>query len=1439
MQLTSWLGSAGRRVGGRRAPGGKGPRLRVESLEDRVAPAADVGDTLQHALNTRLAGAGTYTLAAEELGNGRYGARDVDLYKFDTRGTELLRVSLGTPPGGAWISPYLRLFDGAGNELPGGTGYDSLEYYFPAAGTYYLGVTGYPNYQYDPNAAGSGTESWYIGDYSVTIDLQAVTPDGGGDTIATAQASGLTAANPTASFTAKIGDGVFAARDVDFYKVEAGANQVITARTSTPAGGTQMQPALVVFDAAGNRLAASNTYGSDVQLTYQAGAAGAYYVGVSGQGNNYYDPNSTQYRYPAYSTGDYKLDLTLTTPTPDAAGDSIPDSRRTNLGPADGTFSATARIGDGLFPLKDVDLYRIDAAAGQLLTATSDTPPGGTSNYHMYLRLFDSSGQQLRIASGYGSGASLKYQFATAGPYYVGFSAGYYGYNYDPNTAGSLTNYGYDVGNADYSLMLDLATPVAGTDVKDTIAEASALTVAADGTASATSVVGDGAYPLKDVDLYSFTAAAGQVLTFGTTTPPGGTPTYTYLRLFDSTGRELFYSSYNGRKYQFAESGTYYLGVANVPYYTPTQSGSGTGASEPRGDYALNLAFSTTTADAAGDVLTDARPTELDGSVAGFTSAAFSSGPARVGDGLYPLKDVDLYRLRAKAGQVVSATASNSSAALQLFDASGTRLQLATFGGRIDFQAQADGDYYVGVSTYANSNFNPNNLTTPRQYTFAADYTLGVSLTATTRDAAGEALNWAQVTNLGPANGTFTATARTDDGLLPFRDVDLYKFEATAGQGLTVNVTSPTNFLYLGYRLFDRYGNELTNTAGYAYPSAATQPVKFQFPESGVYYLGVSGGDNRQYNPVTGVGGPVYPYSNTRGEYTLTMSLLTPPADGAGDMIATALDTGIGTGTTSSYAAASARVGDGWFGGADVDMYKITATAGQALDAVTSYPGSGSSGYLTLRLFDANGTPLATAGNYSTEYPSIRDYVFGSSGTYYVGVSSAANPNYNPRIAGSGYSYWSSPDYKLTLNVANPAPDDEGDTRADALATGLGPADGTYSHDTQIGNGLNLGKDVDFYAFTATAGQVVTARAATPPGGNYLGTYLRLYDSAGNEVAAGWSALETTLARAGDYTVGVSAYPNSAYDPSAAGSGVVGQKGDYRFELSLTTPIPDAVGETFATALDTELGPNAGSRVMPAARVGDGQYVSRDVDMYRFKAQKGQVFRAATSLPPGGTGSNVTLTLFNADGTPLSQSYSDAENASAAVLEFVIPQQGTYYLGVSGGQWYDPNVAGSGDLGGHGDYRLEMGLDKLVRNPVGGGRPVVRVTGNGVDGHQTGSNSGYQFVDRLSVNAWLDEQGRAHGTMSWTTTSHGFPPGHATRAGDPWSVRVDTLVVSGNVAHVEGVVVSAGQPTNPYSTPVGTRVSFDIEDNGQGRADRLNGYELLSGNFTVHDDRRA
>jgi hypothetical protein len=278
------------------------------------------------------------------------------------------------------------------------------------------------------------------------------------------------------------------------------------------------------------------------------------------------------------------------------------------------------------------------------------------------------------------------------------------------------------------------------------------------------------------------------------------------------------------------------------------------------------------------------------------------------------------------------------------------------------------------------------------------------------------------------------------------------------------------------------------------------------------------------------------------------------------------------------------------------------------------------------------------------------------------------------------------------------------------------------------------------------------------------------------------------------------------------------------------TAVPDLVGDTLATALVTPLGPGAGSYTMPATTIGDGLWVGRDVDMYQFRAQSGLVLTAsAVVLPTSAAPVDLILTVFDASGNQL---YQVDSSASPTPLQLTLPDHGTYYLGVSAGpnNFYDPNTAGSGSIGGRGDYSLTLRLDKLVNAPVGGGgQHVQQVTGHAVWTHTTGQPMGGQNINQVSINAWLDASGTAHGTMTWTTVDHTLPDGGSHVQGLPYAMRVDTLIIAGNLIHVEGVVVRSGQ----YPAGIGLRFSWDILINPDG-TDTLNGTLADGGNFTIH-----
>jgi hypothetical protein len=429
-----------------------------------------------------------------------------------------------------------------------------------------------------------------------------------------------------------------------------------------------------------------------------------------------------------------------------------------------------------------------------------------------------------------------------------------------------------------------------------------------------------------------------------------------------------------------------------------------------------------------------------------------------------------------------------------------------------------------------------------------------------------------------------------------------------------------------------------------------------------------------------------------------------------GDTLATALNTGLqSAGGTFTF---TEPIGDGPFGNRDVDIYRFTAPANSGLRARTSLPSGGHAMDTVLRLFDASGTELArndddpAGGLYSALI-----FPLDAAGVYYVGVSGSGNDVYDPTTGGSGQP-GSTGDYQLDLILEPP---DVGDTLATALDTGGRSLGGTFSTTQPIGNGPNAARDVDLYRFQASANSSLTVRTLQPTGGRAMDTVLRLFSANGTELAVNdndpagglYSAINFIFPKAGTYYVGVSGANNSSYNPAVGGSGVAGSVGDYRLDLSLTTP---DVGDTLATALATGFGPAPGtfSYTQP---IGNGPSGNKDVDIYSFQAPANSLLRARTSMPPGTTSLDTILRLFDANGNELAFNDDDPVNPYYSSLSFAITTAGTYYFGVSAypNDSYNPATAGSGGAGGTGDYRLDLALTL----PEVRGTAYVDTNGNG------------------------------------------------------------------------------------------------------------------------------
>ena len=279
------------------------------------------------------------------------------------------------------------------------------------------------------------------------------------------------------------------------------------------------------------------------------------------------------------------------------SGDTLSTARTTSLDQLGDQFELTqARLGDGTAGLKDVDLYRVQVAAGSQLTANALAIPGGVDGNRI-LRLFNSAGVELSAADDpTTNSAQLAYQFVAAGSYYVGVSSGSNG-NYSPTVAGSGTG----GSTADYALKLSL-------DVPDSFANAKPLSLSSTGSVRQyNSRLGDGLFADQDVDLFSITATAGTLITAMTSQVKTGDTVNTVLRLFSANGAVLATgdspSSDNaGINYRIPTDGVYYFGVSgsgNVTY-DPTQLGSGNAGAV--GDYSLTISASQTVTETAAEM---------------------------------------------------------------------------------------------------------------------------------------------------------------------------------------------------------------------------------------------------------------------------------------------------------------------------------------------------------------------------------------------------------------------------------------------------------------------------------------------------------------------------------------------------------------------------------------------------------------------------------------------------------------------------------------------------------------------------------------------------------------------------------------------------------------------------------------------------------------------
>ncbi|MFM9059116.1 MAG: DVUA0089 family protein, partial [Planctomycetaceae bacterium] len=209
---------------------------------------------------------------------------------------------------------------------------------------------------------------------------------------------------------------------------------------------------------------------------------------------------------------------------------------------------------------------------------------------------------------------------------------------------------------------------------------------------------------------------------------------------------------------------------------------------------------------------------------------------------------------------------------LRVFDASGRQLVANDdAGGVLDsylvFAPTTAGTYYVGVSSYGNSAYDPRSPGTAGAGRTTGDYSISFALAAAPPPDAGDTTATARAVTISAAD--MRLSGLIGDGASGGRDVDIYAVVLAAGQTLVIDVDARSlaggSTLDSCLRLFDAARRQLAanDDAGGSFDSY----LAFTARTAGTYYVGVSGYGNAAYNPARAGSGRI----GSTGVYELVL----------------------------------------------------------------------------------------------------------------------------------------------------------------------------------------------------------------------------------------------------------------------------------------------------------------------------------------------------------------------------------------------------------------------------------------------------------------------------------------------------------------------------------------------------------------------------------------
>ena len=696
------------------------------------------------------------------------------------------------------------------------------------------------------------------------------------------------------------------------------------------------------------------------------------------------------------------------------------------------------------------------------------------------------------------------------------------------------------------------------------------------------------------------------------------------------------------------------------------------------------------------------------------------------------VSDIDLYRFELERGQGITLDINTNNAAntanfdsfLRVFDADGKELafnddsaqaEVSDLDSYLGFIANSTGEYYVGVSSFANKNYNPLNgdvdLLQDNFVPGAYDLTLNIVEVIADSDPDNtitEAIN----SELGRVSSTAIAgTIETES------DVDFYRFELKEGEGIEIESLADESDLDSYLRLFDADGEELAfndngNNSNITFGNSAIALA----PPPGTYYVGVSSTENEDYDEVNG--DTNLSSSNTgtsAGDYNLELSIVEIITDSDPDnTVAEAIQSGVNpTGLDNTVLNGEIDVQT------DVDLYQFELAEGEGVYLDIKAEALNSDLNSLLRVFDAEGNELAlddnNDANYTENYSPDAKLAFlpETAGTYYVGVGTSDHLDYDPIAGRNNFSreianpYSTTGSYELAINTAEVIGDRDLDNTIAEVTDG-----GLVNSSTVISDAIEAVDDADLYQFQLAEGEGVTLDLDTT--GSDLDSYLRLFDANGNELAfdnddesnfaedSGTDSLLNFVADAGTYFVGISSDGNTNYDAVTGRNNFTPttgfSTGSYDLAIEIAPVVVDSDPDnTIAEATDTQVDSSNLS-----ASFSDTIDTRSDVDFYQLQLDRGETVAIDIDATESGSTLDSALQIFDAKGNKLTTnddgSAPDENSSSDSYVEFTAATMAEYYVGISSFDNLNYNaIAGSNNFSNElgsttGSYELTIAL---------------------------------------------------------------------------------------------------------------------------------------------------